>query len=156
MKNSRACCLSLKSCRDRIDLDGCTDEHDLAVLVDAYDIWFQMPPSVLIERYHRLNNEANKRIRREWQAAQQNSTFDFPMSPPEQSIIVTTAKDCQPDWESGSDPHYAHWPQSPMPSNLYGEGTNQVLPLLFDPARKYRKIRPRCINSGMIMGTMAL
>ncbi|UKZ71279.1 uncharacterized protein TrAtP1_012239 [Trichoderma atroviride] len=136
------------------DLDGGADEHDLAVLVDAYDIWFQMPPSVLIQRYHRLNNEANERIRREWQGAQQNSTSDFPMSPPEQSIIVTTAKDCQPDWESGSDPHYAHWPQSPMPSDLYGQGTDQVLPLLFDPARKYKNIRPRCINSGMIMGTM--
>lgn len=41
-----------------------------------------------------------------------------------------------------------------MPEDLYGEGTDQVLPLLFDPARKYRNIRPRCINSGMIMGTM--
>ncbi|KAH8126490.1 hypothetical protein FP744_10002879 [Trichoderma asperellum] len=136
------------------DLDGGADEHDLAVLVDAYDIWFQLPPSVLIERYHRLNHEANERIRREWQAAQQNSTSSFPMSPPEQSIIVTTAKDCQPGWESGSDPHYSHWPQSPMPKDLYGDGTDQVLPLWFDPARKYKEIRPRCINSGMIMGTM--
>ncbi|KAL7921040.1 hypothetical protein ACQKWADRAFT_134839 [Trichoderma austrokoningii] len=136
------------------DLDGGADEHDLAVLVDAYDIWFQMPPSVLIERYHRLNNEANERIRREWQAAAAYQNSTSPMSPPEQSIIITTAKDCQPDWESGSDPHYAHWPQSPMPTDLYGEGTDQVLPLLFDPARKYKKIRPRYINSGMIMGTM--
>ncbi|KAM0256214.1 hypothetical protein ACHAQJ_005085 [Trichoderma viride] len=138
----------------QLDLDGGADERDLAVLVDAYDIWFQLPPSVLIERYHRLNNEANERVRREWRAAQGDSTSNFPMSPPEQSIIVTTAKDCQPDSESGSDPNYAHWPHSPMPKDLYGDGTDQVLPLLFDPARKYKKIRPRCINSGMIMGTM--
>lgn len=131
-------------------VDGGADDDDLAVLVDAYDIWFQLPPSVLIQRYHQLNNEANERLRKEWQAA----GSAFPVSPPKQSIIVTTAKDCQPDSESGSDPHYDHWPQSPMPRDLYGEGTDQVLPLLFDPARKYKKIRPRCINSGMIMGTM--
>ncbi|QYT00458.1 hypothetical protein H0G86_007540 [Trichoderma simmonsii] len=135
-------------------VDGGADDDDLAVLVDAYDIWFQLPPSVLIQRYHQLNNEANERLRKQWQEAQHNSPSAFPVSPPKQSIIVTTAKDCQPDSESGSDPHYDHWPQSPMPRDLYGEGTDQVLPLLFDPARKYKKIRPRCINSGMIMGTM--
>ncbi|RFU74740.1 hypothetical protein TARUN_7515 [Trichoderma arundinaceum] len=136
------------------DLDGGADENDLAVLVDAYDIWFQLPPSVLIERYHQLNKEANERVLKQWRAAQKDPSSDFPISPPKQSIIVTSAKDCQPDGESGSDPHYAHWPESPMPKDLYGEDTDQVLPLLFDPARKYKKIRPRCVNSGMIMGTM--
>lgn len=136
------------------DLDGGANENDLAVLVDAYDIWFQLPPSVLIERYHQMNYEANKRVRQQWQAVRQDSAPDFPMSPPKQSIIVTSAKDCQPDSESGSDPHYVHWPQSPMPKDLYGEDTDKILPLWFDPARKHKKMRPRCINSGMIMGTM--
>ncbi|KAL7947437.1 hypothetical protein V8C42DRAFT_363843 [Trichoderma barbatum] len=136
------------------EIDGGAYDDDLAVLVDAYDTWFQLPPSVLIQRYHQLNNEANERLRKQWRAAQQNVASTFPVSPPKQSIIVTTAKDCQPDRESGSDPHYDHWPLSPMPMDLYGEGTDKVLPLLFDPARKYKNIRPRCINSGMIMGTM--
>ncbi|KAH6604346.1 hypothetical protein Trco_007792 [Trichoderma cornu-damae] len=135
-------------------LDGGADENDLAVLVDAYDIWFQLPPSVLIERYHQLNKEANERIRQQWRAGEEISASGFPMPPPKQSIIVTSAKDCQPDGESGSDPHYSHWPQSPMPRDLYGEDTDRVLPLLFDPARRYKRIRPRCINSGMVMGTM--
>ncbi|PTB62569.1 hypothetical protein BBK36DRAFT_1128877 [Trichoderma citrinoviride] len=142
------------------DIDGGADDDDLAVLVDAYDIWFQLPPSVLIRRYHQLNDEANERLQKQWQAAassssSSSSSSNFPLPPPKQSIIVTTAKDCQPDSESGSSPHYAHWPPSPMPQELYGPETDTVLPLLFDPARKYRKVRPRCINSGMIMGTMS-
>lgn len=133
--------------------DGDVHEDDLAVLVDAYDVWFQLPPSVLIQRYHQLNREADERVRRQWDAAQGFAT-DFPVKPPKQSIIVTTAKDCHPDSDSGSDPHYSHWPESPMPSDMYGAGTDKVLTMPFDPARKFKKVRPRCINSGMVMGTM--
>lgn len=125
------------------------DEEDLILLVDAYDIWFQLPPSVLIERYHQLNREANERLRREWEAL----ATDFPVPPPQQSIIITTAKDCHPSWDSGSEPNYAHWPESPLPDDFYGDDTDHVY-FFADPARKYRKVRPRCVNSGLIMGTM--
>ncbi|KAF9779389.1 hypothetical protein IL306_001934 [Fusarium sp. DS 682] len=126
-------------------------EDDIAVLVDSYDMWFQLPPSVLLERYHRLNSEADARIRKQWQDL--GIGTDFPISPPRQDIIITTAKDCFPDSYSGSDPHYEHWPESPMPKDMYGEDTDKV-PWSFDPARKYKKVRPRCVNSGLIMGTM--
>ncbi|KIL88053.1 hypothetical protein FAVG1_08936 [Fusarium avenaceum] len=126
-------------------------EDDIAVLVDAYDMWFQLPPSVLLERYHLLNREADARLRKQWEKL--NIGADFPISPPRQDIIVTTAKDCFPDFYSGSDPRYEHWPSSPMPEDMYGEDTDKV-PWSFDPARKYRKVRPRCVNSGLIMGSM--
>ncbi|EXA51583.1 hypothetical protein FOVG_00200 [Fusarium oxysporum f. sp. pisi HDV247] len=126
-------------------------EDDVAVLVDAYDMWFQLPPSVLLERYHRLNSEADARIRKQWKDL--GIGTDSPISPPRQDIIVTTAKDCFPDSYSGSDPHYEHWPESPMPKDMYGEDTDKV-PWSFDPARKYKKVRPRCVNSGLIMGSM--
>lgn len=130
---------------------GDASEDDLVLLVDAYDIWFQLPPSVLIARYHQLNREADARNAALW--ASLNIPATFPISPPRQDIIITSAKDCFPDINSGSNPHYSHWPPSPMPTNLYGAKTDQVLWTL-DPARKYRKIRPRCVNSGMIMGSM--
>ncbi|KAF4448708.1 hypothetical protein F53441_7917 [Fusarium austroafricanum] len=126
-------------------------EDDVAVLVDAYDMWFQLPPSVLLGRYHRINSEADARIRKQWEDL--STANDFPIPPPKQDIIITTAKDCFPTWYSGSDPHYEHWPESPMPKDMYGEGTDQV-PWSFDPARKYKKVRPRCVNSGLIMGSM--
>ncbi|KHO01312.1 uncharacterized protein MAM_00313 [Metarhizium album ARSEF 1941] len=133
--------------------DGDVHQDDVALLVDAYDVWFQLPPSVLIQRYHQLNREADERVRRQWADAQ-GPEADFPIQPPKQSIVVTTAKDCHPKSDSGSDPNYSHWPESPMPSDMYGDGTDQVLSMPLDPARKFKKMRPRCINSGMVMGTM--
>lgn len=126
-------------------------EDDVAVMVDAYDLWFQLPPSVLLERYHRLNREADERTREQW--AELNISADFPIPPPKQDIIITTAKDCFPDVYSGSNPHYEHWPDSPMPKDMYGPDTDRV-PWSFDPARKYKKVRPRCVNSGLIMGSL--
>ncbi|KAF9873564.1 hypothetical protein CkaCkLH20_09023 [Colletotrichum karsti] len=132
--------------------DEDVNENDLALLVDAYDIWFQLPPSVLIERFHKLNRDADARVAKEWD--EHGFKDEFPIPPPKQNIIVTTAKDCQPDWESGSNPRYEYWPDSPLPSDFYGEGTDEIIPYVFDSARKYKKIRPRCVNSGMIMGTI--
>ncbi|CAG7561266.1 unnamed protein product [Fusarium equiseti] len=126
-------------------------EDDVAVMVDAYDLWFQLPPSVLLERYHRLNHEADERVRRQWRDL--NINADFPISPPKQDIIITTAKDCFPDAYSGSNPHYEHWPESLMPKDMYGPDTDKV-PWSFDPARKYKNVRPRCVNSGLIMGSL--
>lgn len=124
-------------------------EDDIALLVDAYDIWFQLPPSVLIERFHQLNREADARNMEAWKSLGPG----FPVPPPRQSIIVTAAKDCFPDWTSGSEPHYEHWPESPMPLDFYGKDTDQE-PWFADPARKYSRVRPRCVNSGLIIGTM--
>ncbi|KAI5467924.1 hypothetical protein BGZ63DRAFT_459830 [Mariannaea sp. PMI_226] len=135
------------------DADGSDDvsEDDLVIMMDAYDIWFQLPPSVLIQRYHQLNREADERLAANWRPHLQD--MQFPIPPPRQNIVVSTAKDCFPDSNSGSNPHYEHWPESPMPKDLYGRGTDQVA-WSFDSARKYRKVRPRCVNTGMIMGTM--
>ncbi|GJC77712.1 hypothetical protein ColLi_00550 [Colletotrichum liriopes] len=137
---------------DLYERDDDVNENDLVLLVDAYDIWFQLPPSVLIERFHQLNHKADARVKKQWE--ERGLRPGFPVSPPTQDIIVTTAKDCQPDWESGSDPRYEYWPDSPLPPDFYGNETDRVLPYVFDSARKYKKIRPRCVNSGMIMGTV--
>ncbi|OAA42335.1 hypothetical protein BBO_04998 [Beauveria brongniartii RCEF 3172] len=135
------------------DPDDIAHDDDLAVLVDSYDVWFQLPPSVLIQRYHQINKDADRRIRDQWRETWRGRD-DFPIPPPKQNIVITSAKDCHPGPESGSHPHYHHWPQSPMPKFMYGPGTDKVSGPLFDPARKYKKVRPRCVNSGMIMGTM--
>ncbi|GAB0133154.1 hypothetical protein EsDP_00001569 [Epichloe bromicola] len=134
--------------------DSDAHDHDLAVLVDAHDVWFQLPPSVLIQRYHQLNREADKRVRRRWEDAQGFAT-DFPIQAPKQSIIVTAAKDCHCTTDSGSDPHDSHWPDSTMPSDMCGRGTDKVSSTPSYPAREFDKIRPRCVNNAMVIGTMA-
>lgn len=127
-------------------------DDDLVLLVDAYDVWFQLPPSVLVERFHRLNRDADARVARQW-ADRGSGSAGFPIPPPRQSIVVTTAKDCQPGAESGSDPRYEYWPDSPLPADFYGERTDEIAHSL-DSARRYKNVRPRCVNSGMIMGTL--
>ncbi|TDZ37968.1 hypothetical protein CTRI78_v010995 [Colletotrichum trifolii] len=134
------------------DTEDNVNENDLILLVDAYDIWFQLPPSVLVERFHTLNRNADVRVAEQW--AELAAEPGFPVRPPRQNIIVTTAKDCQPTWESGSNPRYEYWPESPLPSDFYGAGTDEIPPYAYDAAQKYKKVRPRCVNSGMVMGTM--
>ncbi|KAG5984565.1 hypothetical protein E4U55_004221 [Claviceps digitariae] len=131
--------------------DGDAHEEDLAVLVDAHQVWFQLPPSVLVQRYHELNGEADQRLRRQWEAARgdmdQPAGHPFPVDSPRQSVIVTTAEDCHPG--TGSD--------STAPSDRYGRQTERLFSSSslsswsvqdLDPARY------RCLNSAMIMGTM--
>ncbi|KAH0421243.1 hypothetical protein CcaCcLH18_13546 [Colletotrichum camelliae] len=140
---------SLLVALDRL-VEGSPDaDNDIALLVDAYDIWFQLPPSALLERFHKANLESDARVRQLWT----NSGYDpqFPVVPPQQNIIITTAKDCQPGAESGSHPNYPYWPDSPLPADFYGEDTDKI-DSSADSARRYRKVRPRCVNSGMIMG----
>ncbi|OHF03796.1 hypothetical protein CORC01_00658 [Colletotrichum orchidophilum] len=128
-------------------------DNDIALLVDAYDIWFQLPPSALLDRFHKSNLEADTRVQELWMDSGYNP--EFPIAPPKQNIIITTAKDCQPGTESGSHPNYLHWPDSPLPSDFYGKDTDKI-DLSADSARKYRRVRPRCVNSGMIMGKVGL
>lgn len=137
-----------------LENDADAHEDDIALMIDAYDLWFQLPPSVLIQRFNQLNAEADERNRKLWDEASASGSGNFPIMSPRQEIIVTSAKDCSPGPDSGSDPHYDLWPESPMRRDLYGEGTDELTPPVGDGARKYRKIRPRCVNSGVIMGTM--
>jgi len=34
------------------------EENDIVVLTDSYDVWFQLPPDVLLKRYHEANRQA--------------------------------------------------------------------------------------------------
>lgn len=120
--------------------DGDVHQDDLAVLVDAHDVWFQLPPSALIQRYHQLNLEADARVHRQWESAQ-GLAAGFPVAPPRQSIVTTMAKNCRPRSES-------------RPPSRYGKGTDRVLAMPLQPARDYGAVKPRCLDNGMIMGTM--
>ena len=38
------------------------EENDIVSIADAFDLWFQLPPEVLLSRYHNINRRANKRL----------------------------------------------------------------------------------------------
>lgn len=115
------------------------EEDDLVLLVDAYDVWFQTPPSVLIQRYHEANKLANQRLAKLWPGKKE----DMPMK---QSIVISSQKKCWPTPTSAYQMQCEHLPDSPLRSDLYGDETDK-------PGQKgFHDNRPKYINSGAIMG----
>ncbi|KAF7563637.1 hypothetical protein G7046_g441 [Stylonectria norvegica] len=118
--------------------------RNIVVLVDTYDVWFQLPPEVLLQRYHEANRAADARLAAAWSG----SAADMPMK---QTIIVSSQKKCYPPPDSGSVLHCDSLPESTMPKDLYGPDTDILMEDQESPW-KFHNIRPRYLNSGSIMG----
>lgn len=124
-----------------VGLDSTQDE-DLVLTVDAYDIWFQLRPQTLIDRYFDINARANKLIMSEMGDAAEKYNV-------RQEIVFSTQKRCWP-WTINDPPCYAV-PQSSLPSDIFGPQTDTDVGFESNP---YLKVRPRFINSGVIVGTV--
>lgn len=106
------------------------------MVVEAYDIWFQLPPQVLLSRYHAANRQANARLAHQWGA-------DKP--PMKQTILVSSQQRCYPPSSSGYDQHCDAVPDSPERPDMYGANTDAS-------PKKFHDMRPRWVNSGNVMG----
>ncbi|UZP41660.1 hypothetical protein NXS19_009476 [Fusarium pseudograminearum] len=71
---------------DEASEDEKLGEDDLVLMLDAHDIWLQLPPSVMLNRYYSANERANKRI------AQDYGFFDKDLM--QQTIIAAAQKGC--------------------------------------------------------------
>ncbi|KAF5657454.1 hypothetical protein FHETE_10424 [Fusarium heterosporum] len=114
-------------------------DHDIVLMVDAYDAWFQLPAQVLLSRYHEINRKANERFQQEW-------TGKGPV-PWRQTIVVASQKKCYPENPEryGVDLLCEEWPESPLREDLYGPDTEKNY-------TNYHDNRPRWINGGMYIG----
>lgn len=112
-------------------------EDDLVLMVDAYDVWFQLPADILLRRYHEINQKANVRLHQLWDREE-------PM-PMRQTIIAASGKNCHPQPDSGSNMHCERLPESPLRPDLYGPDTEKN-------ATKHRDHRPKYINGGVYIG----
>lgn len=133
--------LDFMSRKEAYEADRLMDD-DLVLVVDAFDIWFQLPPEVLLQRYHRTIQAANARLAEQWDS-HGNSSVPMPM---EQTILISPQKRCWPGPSSHSDLSCDALPESPVREDLYGPDTDE------DPENNYQHSRPRYINSGSIMG----
>ncbi|GIZ44101.1 hypothetical protein CKM354_000731000 [Cercospora kikuchii] len=113
-------------------------DKDLIFMMDAYDIWFQLPPEVLVERYHMINRKANKRLRDRLGSAYYAENI-------RQTIIFGAGKRCAPN-QMHTVACYPI-PDSPLPDDLYGANTDTVM-----GKNKVTSHRQRYLNSGYIMG----
>lgn len=117
-------------------------DQDLVLMVDGYDVWFQLPPNILLERYYAVNQVADRRSRQAYGTAA--TTYNFT-----QRSIISCQKRCWP-WTL-EDPPCADVPQSTLPDDVYGNNTDTYLD---NDRDRYSKIRQRFLNSGFTLGTV--
>jgi hypothetical protein len=116
------------------------EEHDedLVLMIDGYDVWLQLRPQTLIDRYFAINRDADQRIRRVMGHAGDGI---------QQEIIFGCQKRCWP-WKEDDPPCYAV-PESTLSEHVYGPRTDTAGP----DGNPYINYRPRFLNSGTGIGT---
>lgn len=123
-------------------------DDDLVLIIDGYDVWFQLPPEVMIRRYHAMVLEANERLRRRYGMVTNGKPGDGKPDMVQkytQSVIFGADKICWPN--PAGDPACAAVPYSILPKDVYGPLTDK------DPNAFHN--RPRYLNSGTVIGPVA-
>lgn len=124
-------------------------DEDMVLIIDGYDVWFQLPPVIMIKRYHQLINEANSRLRRRY-GTELKSTEGMEVATEvgpkyTQKVLFGADKLCWPN--PSSDPACGAVPYSTLPKDIYGPLTDA------DPHGFHN--RPRFLNSGTVMGPVS-
>ena len=125
-------------------------DDDLVLIIDGYDVWFQLPPELLVARYHRLVQNAGKRLRKDYgtitRMKSQGAGESEIVPKYNQTIIFGADKICWPN--AAEDPACAALPPSTLPANIFGPSTDK------DPESFHN--RPRYLNSGAVIGLAAV
>ncbi|KAH6888600.1 hypothetical protein B0T10DRAFT_56984 [Thelonectria olida] len=111
-------------------------EHDLVFIMDALDIWWQLPPDLLIKRYHEAIKASNERLAKEWSGP-------GPV-PYKNTLLGGAQKRCWPTPDYGIELHCDMLPQSPVRADLFGERT--------DEPGLHHAGRVKHFNGGTLMG----
>lgn len=117
-------------------------DHDVVLMVDGHDIWFQLGPDVLIARYLDINRRADDRLARKLRLGASD------VGRTRQSIIFGAQKRCWP--RDQDDPACYAVPESTLPEHVYGASTDSNAGA--NAENPYRTFRPSYLNSGVIMG----
>ncbi|KAL9949756.1 hypothetical protein D7B24_001498 [Verticillium nonalfalfae] len=113
-------------------------DDDLVIMIDAYDVWFQLPPETLVARYHALRAAEDKRIAQRMGKA-------FTREKISSKVIFSASKRCGPN-EIRSVACYPV-PESPLPNDIYGAVTDTM-----DGPSQWAGLRTRHLVSGFIIG----
>lgn len=117
-------------------------EDDLVLIIDGYDVWFQLPPDVIIRRYYAIREVQNKRLISRFGSGTVRR-HDL-----RQTIIFGADKLC---WPEDEGKRVACWaaPPSTMPLYSYGPyNDTDVAAARKDPYHS----RPRWLNPGSVIG----
>ena len=122
-----------------------THDEDVMLMVDGYDIWLQLRPQTLLDRYFALNRKADRRIREELGEVADKQNI-------RQEIIFGCQKRCWP-WELTDPPCYAV-PNSTLPKDIYGADTDTGAFRETSVENPYVNYRQRFLNSGVSTGSV--
>ncbi|KAA6408185.1 MAG: hypothetical protein FRX48_07927 [Lasallia pustulata] len=124
-------------------------DDDLVLVIDGYDIWFQLPPEVMIKRYRSIVRTANERLRRQYGMISRKKPWEGDqverVQMYTQKVVYGADKLCWPN--PAEDPACAALPLSTLPTDVYGPQT--------DKDREGFLNRPRYLNSGTVIGPVA-
>jgi hypothetical protein len=112
------------------------DTEDLVLIIDGYDVWFQLRPDVLIKRFYESNKQAYKRL------VDQYGTEIVKTNNMKQSVIFGPDKLC--------------WPIDYSRPACWAVDPGNLDPYAFGPqtSSEHEELtHPRWLNSGTIMGT---
>ncbi|KAI9710230.1 MAG: hypothetical protein M1828_002193 [Chrysothrix sp. TS-e1954] len=112
-------------------------DHELALVADGFDVWFQLRPDVLISRYHEINKEANERHQKLF------SPKAIDAMKIDQRVLFAASKKCSNQLHSRA---CFAVPEAPTPM-AYGDNTDTMLGRSLHSA-----FRPRFLGDGFIMG----
>lgn len=116
-------------------------EDDLVMVIDGYDVWFQLPPQILISRYHEMVAEANVMLKHRYGLADGDNAHGQAQKYT-RSVIFGADKLCWPSPQE--DSACIAVPYSTLPKDAYGPDTDQDL--------EGFNHRPRYLNSGNVIG----
>lgn len=125
---------------------GKDSDDDLVMIIDAYDVWLQLRPDILLSRYYAANARANRRISR--RLCGHDKCPYSPLSHIQQKIIFSAQKLCWPHTEDDAACYAA--PPSSLPDDIYGPTTDKIVG--GDEQTRLRHHRPRYVNSGFAIG----
>jgi hypothetical protein len=122
-------------------------DDDLVLVVDGYDVFFQLPGVLLARRFYILLEQHNERWRRRYGTIHEDDGGSTTKQTPRfvEKVIFGADKLCFPN--RPRDPACAALPSSTLPSDIYGKDTD------IDPSGFHN--RPRYLNSGNSMGSVA-
>lgn len=128
---------------------GESRDDDLVLMVDGYDLWFQLPVDVLVSRYYEIVAQTDARlIKRYGPTAMRQVRKNKLEAGLSNRVIFGAGKRCAPN-----QPHtmacYALI-DSPLPDDLYGKNTDWYVGW-----NQYTSLRQRYLNSGFVMGPIA-
>lgn len=139
----------IRGIHDYLAYDTKLKPDDTVLIVDGYDVWFQLPPEVLLRRYRQMLERSNDRLMKEFGAAREHPspqarTLKTPAML-QLRVVFGADKECCPN--PRDDHACASVPASTLPAKAWGAVTDT------DPDGFSN--RPKYLNSGAIIGSVS-